>query len=300
MVISFGRCLIFDFYVLRQISRISAFHYEEIMRLYFLWLIGGLFSLTACVQGQQKAQDQIHFTVLTYNIHHCNPPSKPDTIDVEAIARVMLEVQPDLVALQEVDVHTERSGKELDQAEALAALTNMYVYFKESIPYQGGSYGLAILSKFPILGSQGYDLPSLEGTNAEPRSLAMVTVELPNRQKLKFGCTHLDHSNAANNLLQAREITELYKDESLPLIIAGDFNAEPQSETIAHLDQYFTRTCQDSCAGTIPVQKPAKAIDFILYKPDTLLQVTQHKVIQETYASDHLPVMASFVIGSVE
>lgn len=271
------------------------------MQFYFLWLIGGLLSLTACVQGKQKFQDSTHFTVLTYNIHHCNPPSLPGTIDVEAIAGVILEVQPDLVALQEVDVRTERSGKELHQAEVLAKLTDMHVYFKESMPYQGGSYGLAVLSRFPILETEGHNLPALEEIQAEPRSLAVVTVELPNRQQLKFGCTHLDHANAANNLLQAREIAKLYKDEPLPVIIAGDFNATPESETIAHLDQYFTRTCQDSCTGTIPVQKPAKAIDFIMYRPDTLLHVTQHAVIQETYASDHLPVMATFVIkGNVE
>lgn len=266
------------------------------MQTYFL-LIAVLFSLTSCLQGQQKAQDQTSFTVLSYNIHHCNPPSKPDTINVEAIAQVILDMQPDLVALQEVDVHTERSGKELNQAEALAKITNMHFYFKESIPYMGGSYGLAILSKFPVLESEGYDLPTLEETNAEPRSLALVTIQLPNQQKLRFGCTHLDFSNAANNLLQAREIVKLSSEESMPLIIAGDFNAEPQSESIAYLDQYFTRTCQDSCAGTIPVQMPLKAIDFIMYKPDSLFKVKKHQVIQETYASDHLPVMATFEIG---
>ena len=271
----------------------------NIMRTYFLFLIGGLLSCTGCVQGQQTNQAPIRFTVLTYNIHHGNPPSKPDTIDIEAIAQVILAVQPDVVALQEVDVHTERSGRDLSQAEALATLTGMYVYFKETMPYQGGSYGLAILSKFPILATQGYDLPTLEGIDAEPRSLAVVTVQLPNQQKLKFGCTHLDHSHAANNLLQAREITNLYGDETMPVIIAGDFNAEPQSETIAHLDEYFTRTCQDTCGGTIPVHMPLKEIDFIMYKPGALLKVLHHEVIQETYASDHLPVGATFVIGEL-
>lgn len=266
------------------------------MRLYFIVLIGGWLSFTGSIQAQQKVQDQTHFTVLSYNIHHCNPPSLPDTIDVESIARVIHEAQPDLVALQEVDVHTERSGKQLDQAKALAELTNMYVYFRESIPYRGGSYGLAILSKFPILEKEGYDLPAVEGIASEPRSMVMITVQLPGGQKLKFGSTHLDYTDAATNLLQARAITKLCEGESLPLIIAGDFNAEPQSESINHLDQHFSRTCQEGCAGTVPVQAPTKTIDFILFRPDTLLKVQQHKVIPETYASDHRPVMATFVI----
>jgi endonuclease/exonuclease/phosphatase family metal-dependent hydrolase len=234
--------------------------------------------------------------VLTYNIHHCNPPSIPDTIDVEAIARVINEAQPDLVALQEVDVHTERSGKQLDQAKALAGLTSMHVYFRESIPYRGGSYGLAILSKFPILEKEGYDLPAMEGIASEPRSLVMITVQLAGGQKLKFGSTHLDYTDAATNLLQAQAIAKLCEGEPLPLIIAGDFNAEPQSESIALLDQHFARTCQEACAGTVPVQMPVKTIDFILYRPDALFKVKQHKVIPETYASDHRPVMATFGI----
>lgn len=70
--------------------------------------------------------------VMTYNIHHCNPPSEPDRMDVGAIARIIREQDPDLVALQEVDVKTSRSGKELDQAKRLAELTNMHYYFKKS------------------------------------------------------------------------------------------------------------------------------------------------------------------------
>ena len=258
--------------------------------------MAGLLHLPTEVQGQETKQEQIILNVLTYNIHHCNPPSIPDTIDVEAIARVINEAQPDLVALQEVDAHTQRSGKQLDQAKTLAGLTNMHFYFRESIPYQGGSYGLAILSKFPILEKEGYDLPAMEGIASEPRSMIMITVQLPGGKKLKFGSTHLDYTNAATNLLQARAITKIVGSESQPLIIGGDFNANPQSESITYLDQYFTRTCQEACAGTIPVQAPTKTIDFILYRPEASFKVKQHKVIMETYASDHRPVMATFVI----
>ena len=50
-------------------------------------------------------------SILTYNIHHANPPSKPGLIDVDAIAAVIVKLRPDVVALQEVDVYTNRSGK---------------------------------------------------------------------------------------------------------------------------------------------------------------------------------------------
>jgi len=55
--------------------------------------------------------------VLCYNIHHANPPSRPNIIDLDAIANVIKKEQPHLVALQEVDVFTERSGKSIHQAK---------------------------------------------------------------------------------------------------------------------------------------------------------------------------------------
>ncbi|MFN2440183.1 MAG: hypothetical protein ABR503_13355 [Chitinophagaceae bacterium] len=49
--------------------------------------------------------------ILSYNIHHANPLSRPGIIDLQAIAQVIKQQTPDLVALQEVDVYTNRSGK---------------------------------------------------------------------------------------------------------------------------------------------------------------------------------------------
>src|SRR5688572_7970801 len=88
--------------------------------------------------------------VMTYNVHHCNPPSVPGKIDVEAIAKLINTARPDLVALQEIDVFTDRSGKTLHQARELARLTGMYSFFGKALDFQGGEYGVAILSRFPL------------------------------------------------------------------------------------------------------------------------------------------------------
>ncbi len=69
--------------------------------------------------------------VMTYNIHHCNPPSAGEKIDVAAIAKVINDESPDFVALQEVDVYTLRSGKGLNQAKELARLTGMNFFFQK-------------------------------------------------------------------------------------------------------------------------------------------------------------------------
>lgn len=80
--------------------------------------------------------------ILCYNIHHANPPSKPGLIDLAAVANVIKQQAPDLVALQEVDVNTIRSGKTSNQAADLAKLSGMpYYYFAKAIDYEGENTG---------------------------------------------------------------------------------------------------------------------------------------------------------------
>jgi endonuclease/exonuclease/phosphatase family metal-dependent hydrolase len=231
--------------------------------------------------------------VLSYNIHHANPPSKTGVIDMQAVANVIKAQDPHLVALQEVDVYTNRSGKTLHQAEELGRLTGMRAYFAKAINYEGGEYGVAILSKFPLEGAQGMPLPTAEGTNGEPRIMMTSLVTLPGGKKIRFVSTHLDAQRAdTNRVLQITKILELLKAETLPVVIAGDFNAVPSSRVIGMLDTDFTRTCMNNCGFTIPVLTPTKTIDFIAYKTSGAFDVVEHAVVDEKYASDHLPVRA--------
>ncbi len=234
--------------------------------------------------------------VLTYNIHHAEPPSRPKTIDLDAIAKVIIAQQPDLVALQEVDSHTGRSGP-FNQAEELGRRTGMTAHFFKSINYDGGEYGIAILSRLPVGEVNRYPLPRMEGNGGEPRILATATVQLSPKEHILFACTHLDaRSDSINRLLQIRAIAGLLKDVSMPTILAGDFNAAPGSEVIRSLDDHFTRSC-DPCDFTIPVDHPKRTIDFITYAPAKAFKVKVHSVIPERYASDHFPVSAVFEIN---
>ncbi|WP_353717937.1 endonuclease/exonuclease/phosphatase family protein [Dyadobacter sp. 676] len=234
------------------------------------------------------------FKVMTYNIHHCNPPSAGDKIDVEAIARVINAEKPDFVALQEVDVNTERSGKGKNQAQQLAQLTGMKFYFSKAIDHQGGDYGVAVLTKFPIVDSARYALPIRPELKEEDRTIAAVTVKLPDSRKLIFASTHLGLKEP-NRLLQAETILKYFGNTELPMILGGDFNATPDSPVIAYFDKYFTRSCSD-CKPTIPVEVPEKTIDFIMHKQGSQLKSANTKVIDEKYASDHLPVTAEFTL----
>lgn len=93
------------------------------------FLITSLISLllfAACSplkRGGTNVKDHV-VTVMSYNVHHCNPPSKPGLIDVDAVAAAIRKQNPDIVALQEIDVNTNRSGK-INQAVLLSEKTGL-------------------------------------------------------------------------------------------------------------------------------------------------------------------------------
>lgn len=247
------------------------------------------------VSSNLLAQKADTITVVSYNIHHGNPPGKPGVIDLDAIANVLANQKPDFVALQEVDVNINRSGN-LNQAEYLAKKLNMHFYFAKAIDHDGGDYGVAVLSKHPILEQHSLKFSRIEGLKAEDRVLAIVTVKLNNGKKVAFGSTHLDHQkDEALRLLQVSEIVKYAEKEKGAFIIAGDFNAMPSSATIQLLDKSFERTCQQ-CGFTIPVVTPKRAIDFIAFKPNRKISIFSHEVIQEHQASDHLPIVAKIIL----
>ena len=253
-------------------------------------------AVAAIMQSGHSFQDTSQsavIRVLCYNIHHANPPSRPDVIDVNAIADVIKKEQPDVVALQEVDVYTTRSGKSLHQADEIGRLTGMKAYFAKAIDFAGGEYGVAILSKHPMEAGQNHPLPTVPGTNGELRTLATAVITLHSGKKFLFASTHLDaQQNDQNRIIQAEKVVEILQKENLPIILAGDFNATPSTPPINIFDKYFKRSCMGDCGFTIPVDNPTKTIDFIVYAPAERFGVVEQRVIPETYASDHRPVLA--------
>src|SRR5688572_23492710 len=126
-------------------------------------------------------------TVLTYNIHHGE--GSDGKIDLERIARIITAKKADLVALQEVDKGTKRSGG-VDQAKELGRLTGMNYVFGRAIDHQGGEYGQAILSRWPIKEHAVHALPQREGRERRIAVVAKIDAPITN---LVFASTHLDH-----------------------------------------------------------------------------------------------------------
>lgn len=257
----------------------------------------GVKTFTVGNSANSNAQKKNSFIILSYNIHHANPPSKPGVIDLPAIANVIKQQGADIVALQEVDVYTARSGASLNEATELARLTGMTAYFAKAINYGGGEYGVAILSRYPMEDRKNMPLPTDDNTKGEHRTLATATIVLPGNKKFVFACTHLDAQHGdTNRQLQIKKIVGILKNESLPVVIAGDFNAVPESSVIQQLDRSFTRTCVTNCPFTIPEMAPNRTIDYIAYTPSTRFTVVSHNVVDESYASDHRPVKALLLL----
>jgi len=227
-------------------------------------------------------------TVLTYNIYHGEDANGGSNLD--AVAGIINSLEPDLVALQEVDNKTGRA-KGLDLTTELSRRTGMRGIFGKAMDYDGGGYGEAVLSRHPVIETKNNLLPHT--AKAEPRAALEVHIELPGGVKMAFAGTHLDHQrDQSNRMMQANRIMELYENYDLPIVLAGDLNAMPGSDPINLLSRQWSDAAEDNQQPTFPSKKPTRRIDYIMYKPKGRWKVVEIKVIDEKVASDHCPVFA--------
>jgi endonuclease/exonuclease/phosphatase family metal-dependent hydrolase len=239
--------------------------------------------LAAACASHPPAEARI--AVLSWNVHR--GVGLDGALDLERIARVVRGSGADLIALQEIDVGTLRSGG-VDQASELARLTGLHVAFGEAMPWDGGSYGEALLSRWPILETHVHALPHTGGR--EPRCALEVRVQTPSG-RLRFVGTHLDHtSDPADRIAQAGALDALFTDE-LPTVLAGDFNDEPGAESLARFADRWADVLGPQARDTFPADAPEKAIDHVFVRPWGRWRRLSAAVLDERTASDHRPVL---------
>lgn len=223
--------------------------------------------------------------VLCYNIHHGE--GTDGRIDLPRLAEVIRSASPDLVALQEVDDKTMRTGG-VDQTDELRRLTGLHGRFGKQIDYEGGGYGQAILSRFPITDLLVHWLPG--EPDRERRVAVEARIDLDGSE-LSFVGTHLHHVREEFRVRQAAKLNELFADADRPVILAGDINATPDSEPLALLSREW-ETASGPSRGTYPSAEPIKTIDYVLFRPRERFRTASAEVIEEPVASDHRPVLA--------
>jgi endonuclease/exonuclease/phosphatase family metal-dependent hydrolase len=227
--------------------------------------------------------------VMTYNIHVGVGMDKK--LDLPRIAEVINKQHADLVGLQEVDRGVERTQR-VDEIAELAKLTKMDYAFAFNLKYQGGQYGVAILSRFPIRATDHHLYRNLR--EAERRGFIRAEVLIGGRV-LSFVTTHLDYQYEDGRVYEAEQLLSGLKEIKGPLIVVGDFNDIPTGGAYKLMSGQFADAWVESHAAgeglSYPADKPAKRIDYIFTRRSDSIRA-KRAWIPPTLASDHVPVVA--------
>ena len=241
------------------------------MKKNLLFIFAALFTFSAQAQNTLK--------LMSYNIKNAN--GMDNVCNFQRIANVINNTSPDVVAIQEVDSMTNRSGQKYVLGE-IAERTQMHGYFAPAIDYDGGKYGIGLLTKQLPLRLQTLPLPGRE----EARTLILAEFT-----DYIYCCTHM--SLTEEDRIKSLELVKAFTSSSTkPLFLAGDMNAEPESGFIKELQKDF-QILSNPKQHTFPAPDPKETIDYIatLKQNAKGFAVISAKVINEPMASDHRPIL---------
>ena len=230
------------------------------------------FALTAF--GQNRLQ------VMSYNVRHC--AGMDFVVDYDRTAAVINRVRPDAVAIQELDSMTGRSGRH-DQLGELAVRTQYHPVFAAAIDFNGGKYGVGILTRETPLSTRRIPLPG-----EEPRVLLVVELE-----DYVIACTHLDLGEE-QRLASVPIIVAEAQRWKKPFILAGDWNDRPGSKLLQTMKEQFTILSGDEY--TFPADAPSECIDYVAVFRSCHAKTLKSQVVNEPEASDHRPLAVKLKI----
>jgi endonuclease/exonuclease/phosphatase family metal-dependent hydrolase len=193
------------------------------------------------------------------------------------------------VGLQEVDDRAKRSGG-VPQAERMGRLLGLHHAFGRFMDFQGGAYGMAILTRHPIVATHAVRLPD----GHEPRVALTVEIRLPDGRRLTIVNVHFDWVRSDGyRFAQAEALTKYLDALATPYVLLGDFNDVPDSRTLALFKARATEASKPAAASfTFPSTTPAREIDYIFFSRNAAFTPREVRVIDEQVASDHRPVLA--------
>lgn len=265
------------------------------------------FSLLACLAvlgcaGLSPRATERELRVMTWNIHAGADAHGAPSLD--RIGAAIRAAEPDILLLQEVDSATRRSNG-VDQLAVLAASTGMQGVFGRSLDYQGGGYGIAILSRHPIVESQTIRLrvdPPQEraGGAYEPRSALVARIRVGS-DTIDVVNTHIDASR--DDFYRLQEIRTVLavagerRGAGHAVILGGDLNSEPGGEVQRLVREAAWRDAWEACGGvgpglSYPDSASRKRIDY-LYLGMRWRCRGAH--VAPNAASDHAPVIVELL-----
>lgn len=235
--------------------------------------------------------------VMSYNIHAGWDPAGESNL--ERVAAIIRASNADVVLLQEVDRFTTRSGR-VDQVARLRELTKMRSAFGKTLDYQGGEYGIAILSRWPVISDTLIHLPvsppqQRAGGSYEPRGVLHAAIAAP-FGRLDVYNTHLDASTDDTYRIQeiAAVLAAAAAGTSRFVVIGGDLNATPESAVLRATRAAGRRDSWQECGkgpdATYPDVAPVKRIDYVLLTDAFRCRTAR---VLDQRASDHRPVLVT-------
>ena len=272
------------------------------MRLLLAFL---LVVFSSCLTRPRPPAAPASLRVLVWNIH---AGADADGVDnIERVARRIRDEGADVVLLQEVDRGVARS-RGVDQPAALARLTGLHAAFGKSLDYQGGEYGIATLSRWPVVAQATLPLPVAppqprSGGATTPRAALVVHIAAPASAggPLVVMNSHIDASRDERWRLQeaahlARIADSLVRQRAGLVLAGGDMNSEPASATQATLTAGVLRdawtacghAANDSATLTYPARAPRKRIDYLYLTGEATCRSVR---VVEDEASDHRAVI---------
>jgi endonuclease/exonuclease/phosphatase family metal-dependent hydrolase len=236
----------------------------------------------ACSAG---AGAQTTLRVAAYNVKH--GLGMDSIIDLERIAGVLRPLDADVITLQEIDRGVDRTDG-VDQARRLGELLGMTAHFGDFMPYQGGEYGMAVLSRLPVVRVTNHRLPDGD----EPRTgLEVEVLTGPEGRRVSVVGIHF-YRTPEERLAQADALSSLLDAVEHPVVLAGDFNSRRGDRILRSLraKEWFV-VDKDGPFETFPSDEPQREIDFVMLRPAEAFEVVEHRVIDESVASDHRPLL---------
>lgn len=223
--------------------------------------------------------------LMTYNIR--GGVGMDNRRDHGRTARAISRGGADIVCVQEVDSMTRRSGRTFILAD-IARQTGMHATFSPAIDFDGGRYGIGMLSREKPLAVRRIALPGRE----EARTLLVCTF-----RDYIVACTHLsltDSDRMASLDILRREARKSRK----PFFLLGDWNDTPGSPFLQALGHDF-RMLGETAEATFPADRPDERIDYVAIarKGSRRVCTLSSEVVPEPAASDHRPVIVLVDLG---
>lgn len=239
------------------------------------------------VDAANPASSSPALRIATYNIRHGR--GSDDVLDLDRTATAIAKLEADVIALQEVDERVRRSGG-VDQAARLGESLGMHHAFGFFMDHDGGRYGMAILSRWPIASIDSWRLP--EGN--EPRVALAIEIDAPGIGRCTIVDVHFDWvADDGFRFAQAEAVASRLERLDHPWILLGDYNDVPGSRTRRLLGGLGREGLPPrGGSGTFPAGSPTRNIDTIVAGPVGAWAPFQMQVVPEPVASDHRPVVA--------